>query len=293
MMDSYTTHLREGKTSCGSTRKPSTPEGHATDLFADWATDYFEERARAKADQPFFLYLAFNAPHFPIEPPAEWLEKVKNTRPGTRSETRDQRRLRRAPRRPHRPRAGLPGEIPASPKTPSSSSPRTTAATFGSAQNNDPWRDGKQSHYDGGLRVPFVARWPGQITPGTRSDYPGLVFDYFPPFWKSPVRSPRPTSMPAASFPFSKEKRKTRTAPSTSSAAKGNDQYCGSAYHAIVAGHWKLLQNDPFSPLELYNLKTDPTEATDLIQKEPQVTKRLKALLRANIQNGGATPWQK
>ena len=55
------------------------PEGHATDLFADWAADYIKERA-AK-DGPFFLYLAFNAPHFPIEPPAEWLEKVTKRRP--------------------------------------------------------------------------------------------------------------------------------------------------------------------------------------------------------------------
>ena len=31
------------------------------------------------------------------------------------------------------------------------------------AQSNDPWRDGKQSHYDGGLRVPFFVRWPGTV----------------------------------------------------------------------------------------------------------------------------------
>jgi arylsulfatase A-like enzyme len=46
--------------------------------------------------------------------------------------------------------------------------------------NNDPWRDGKQSHYDGGLRVPFMVRWPGQVQPGSRSDYAGLNFDFFP-----------------------------------------------------------------------------------------------------------------
>ena len=50
------------------------------------------------------------------------------------------------------------------------------------AQNNDPWRDGKQSHYDGGLRVPFMVRWPGHVRPGSRSDYAGLNFDLFPTF---------------------------------------------------------------------------------------------------------------
>ena len=64
---------------------------------------------------------------------------------------------------------------------------RTTLVFFSSdnggslphAQNNDPWRDGKQSHYEGGLRVPFIARWPGVIAAGSRSDYAGLSFDVF------------------------------------------------------------------------------------------------------------------
>jgi len=48
------------------------------------------------------------------------------------------------------------------------------------AQSNHPWRDGKQSHYDGGLRVPFAARWPGRIAAGSRSEYAGLIFDLLP-----------------------------------------------------------------------------------------------------------------
>lgn len=38
--------------------------------------------------------------------------------------------------------------------------------TLPHAQNNDPWRGGKQDHYDGGLRVPFMVRWPGHIAAG-------------------------------------------------------------------------------------------------------------------------------
>jgi hypothetical protein len=45
-----------------------------------------------------------------------------------------------------------------------------------------PWRDGKQDHYDGGLRVPFMMRWPAQIKPGQPSDYQGLNFDLVPTF---------------------------------------------------------------------------------------------------------------
>jgi len=58
------------------------PEGHATDLFSQWAAEYI--RGRKGKDKPFggaqgkpfFLYLAYNAPHTPIQPPAAWLAKA-------------------------------------------------------------------------------------------------------------------------------------------------------------------------------------------------------------------------
>ncbi len=49
-------------------------------------------------------------------------------------------------------------------------------------QNNGPWRGGKHDHYDGGLRVPFMVRWPSRIKPESRCDYAGLNFDLFPTF---------------------------------------------------------------------------------------------------------------
>ena len=80
MMDSYTTHLRHGNNYMRLNAEVVDPKGHATDIFTDWAGDYLRERAKSK-DKPFFLYLAYNAPHFPIEPPAEWLAKVKARAP--------------------------------------------------------------------------------------------------------------------------------------------------------------------------------------------------------------------
>lgn len=55
------------------------PEGHATDLFATWGAEYITRQAAN--DAPFFLYLAFNAPHTPLQPPAEWLERVTERDP--------------------------------------------------------------------------------------------------------------------------------------------------------------------------------------------------------------------
>ena len=74
---------------------------------------------------------------------------------------------------------------------------------------------------------------------------------------------------------------------------EGGSIYGGNSYEAIIRGDWKLLQNDPFSPLELYNLKRDPQEKTNLATTNKKVLNELATALRQHIQRGGATPWQK
>jgi len=80
MMDDYYTHLRHGYNYMRLNKQEIHPEGHATDLFTQWAIEYI--RGRINKKQPFFLYLAYNAPHTPIQPPEEWLEKVKKREKG-------------------------------------------------------------------------------------------------------------------------------------------------------------------------------------------------------------------
>ena len=193
MMDSYTTHLRHGNNYLRRNGEMIAP-GHATDLFTDWAVDYLRERAR-QPGQPFFLYLAYNAPHFPIEPPDDWVARVRQRAPQL-----DERRARNVALVEHLD-DGI-GRVLAALDEPGLE--RNTVVVFtadngGSlphGQNNDPWRDGKQSHYDGGLRVPFMVRWPPGIAPGSRSDYAGLVFDLFPTFLELAGAGLRRTSMP-------------------------------------------------------------------------------------------------
>lgn len=79
MMDDYWSHLRHGRNYMRRDREVIKPHGHATDLFTTWACDYLA--SRAKAGGPFFLYLAYNAPHGPIQPPPEWLDAVRKREP--------------------------------------------------------------------------------------------------------------------------------------------------------------------------------------------------------------------
>jgi arylsulfatase A-like enzyme len=74
---------------------------------------------------------------------------------------------------------------------------------------------------------------------------------------------------------------------------EGGPQFLGLASHALRCGDWKLLQNTPFSPLELYNLKDDPREEHDLAKSRPRIRNDLAKILQAHIQQAGAVPWER
>ncbi|HEY0983819.1 sulfatase/phosphatase domain-containing protein, partial [Schlesneria sp.] len=73
---------------------------------------------------------------------------------------------------------------------------------------------------------------------------------------------------------------------------EGGLAYGGKTIEALIRGDWKLIQDSPFKPLELYNLKSDPGETTNLTSQEPQVYQELSTALRRQIQQAGRIPWQ-
>jgi arylsulfatase A-like enzyme len=291
MMDSYTTHLRNGRNYMRRNLEVVHPTGHATDVFTHWARDYILKRAQSR--EPFLLYLAFNAPHFPIEPPAEWLARVKQRHPSITAN-----RAANVALVEHLD-DGIGRVLAALRET---GVEKNTLVFFCSdnggslphSQNNDPWRDGKQSHYDGGLRVPFLARWPGTIAAGTRSSHAGLVFDIFATCLDA-AGIPRPAGIDAQSLlPI------LRGAPSPETPRdlyfvrrEGGAAYGGKAYHALIRGDWKLMQNSPYQPLELYNLREDPREQTNVIGQHQKLAREMQRALSTHIQRAGSVPWQR
>lgn len=291
MMDSYETHLRHGQNYMRHNQQVVDPRGHATDIFTDWAIEYLRERGRNPA-KPFFLYLAYNAPHFPIEPPTGWLTKVKERAPGM-----DEKRARNVALVEHLD-DGI-GRVLRALKE--SGLEDNTLVVFSAdnggslphAQNNHPWRDGKQSHFDGGLRVPFMMRWPGHIQPATRSDYAGQSFDLFPTFLE--LAGSRPTAdIDAVSLVplLNGQAMDTAQRDLYFVRREGGPVYGGKSYEAIIRGPWKLMQNDPYSPLQLFNLQDDAGETTNVAAKHKQVVTELSTALRHHIQRGGSTAWQ-
>ena len=177
MMDDYRTHLRNGKNFMRRNREVISPEGHATDLFTAWAKEFLEERARTP--QPFFLYLAYNAPHGPIQPPAEWLDRVRQREPQMSGKCAGLVAL------VEHMDSGIGQVLETLDKT---GLAKNTLVVFSSdngglleeGANNGPWRSGKTHMYEGGLRVPCAARWPCHIAEGSRTDRIGLSMDWFP-----------------------------------------------------------------------------------------------------------------
>lgn len=290
MMDSYTTHLRQGINYMRLNTETVDPKGHATDVFTDWAVAYLHDRAKQK-EQPFFLYLAYNAPHSPIEPPAEWLARVKARAPNL-----SEKRAKCVALVEHLD-AGIGRVLDVLDET---GLARNTLVAFASDNGgslpegncNAPWRDGKSSHYDGGLRVPFMVRWPGVVKPGSRCEYAGLSFDLFPSSLEAagvniPDGLDAVSLMPllkGMALPGARELYFVRR--------EGGVKYGGKSYEALIRGDWKLLQNDPYSPLELYNIKNDPQETRNVVSDQKKIVNELSAALRNRVQRGGAVPWQ-
>jgi arylsulfatase A-like enzyme len=290
MMDDYWTHLRAGQNFMRRDDTVITPTGHATDLFTDWACDYLT--ARAATPQPFFLYLAYNAPHDPVQPPPEWLENIRQREPAM-----PERRQRLVALIEHMD-AGIGRVLDTLDRLKLA---ENTLVVFTSdnggilanGANNGPWRGEKQHMFEGGLRVAAHARWPDHIAPGSRTERRTLTMDLFATACAA-ARVPLPTGLDAVSV-LPTLLGQPQPAPARDLyfvRREGGPAYGGKTIEALIQGDWKLVQDSPFAPLELYDLKTDPRETTNLAAKNVPLARTMGAALRRHIQRGGQIPWQ-
>jgi arylsulfatase A-like enzyme len=290
MMDDYYTHRRFGNNYMRDNQLEIDPQGHATDLFTDWACDYV--RQLAQQQKPFFLYLAYNAPHTPIQPPRDWFERVK-----AREAAISDQRARLVALIEHMDE-GI-GRVVETIEQQGIADRTIIVFTSDNGgqlnvgANNGPLRDGKQSMYEGGLRVPCCVVWPGKVAAGSTGAGVWLTMDLFPTLCeiaKAKIVTPieghslLPTwlgeDQPAVERDVFFHRR------------EGNLRYNGLTIRAVRRGDWKLLANSPYAPYELYNLKADPREEKDVREQHPQVYRDLAAALRVQIQRAGAVPWQ-
>jgi arylsulfatase A-like enzyme len=289
MMDDYWTHRRQGKNYMRLNETEIDPQGHATDLFSDWTIDYILKKG--KDDAPFFMYLAYNAPHAPIQPPEEWLDKVKK-----REGSIDNKRAKYVAL-VEQMDAGI-GQVIETLKE--SGQYENTIIIFssdnggdlGTGASNGSLRGGKQNMYEGGIKSPTCMVWKGTIKPGTVSNSLGLTMDFFP------------TLCAIAGVTISHEIDGIDLMPVIMGEKKETDDrmvyfmrregvnYGGLCYYAARQGVYKLVQNSPYEKLQLFNIESDPQEKSPLDINLDQF-KELKYGLSQHIRKAGAIRWQK
>jgi arylsulfatase A len=271
-------------------------EGYSAPLVADEAIDWLTTK-RDKA-KPFFLTVWTHEPHLPIESDPEFQKPYADLAEDFRQHHGNVTQLDHA-------FGKLMKALDEQKLTDS------TLVVFTS--DNGPEGDGlkgrsrgstgglrgrKRSMYEGGIRVPGLIRWPGSIKAGTTSDATVIGSDLFPTALAAcGVKTPADRVLDGVDvLPVltSKAAAVARKVPlywrlDMAPAAEN-------LHLALRDGDWKLLASRDFTNFELYNLKADPEEMTNLREKEPErfaaMRKRLESL-NAEIEKEGPDWWKR
>ena len=138
----------------------------------------------------------------------------------------------------------------------------------------------KGAPYEGGIRVPFIARWPKRIAPGTTSELPIAFYDFLPTF-ADLAGQPAPARTDGISF--------LPTLLGRDADQKRHDYLYWElamqrGWQAIRMGDWKAVRSNVSQPgqpkLELYNLSVDPQEEHDVAPSQPALVERFERIAR-------------
>jgi arylsulfatase A-like enzyme len=146
-----------------------------------------------------------------------------------------------------------------------------------------PLRESKRSIYEGGHRVPFIARWPGKVKPGSVNDHTVCLNDLMA----------TAAEIVGAKLPANAGEDSVSLLPELLGTAKGGVREATvhqsmSGDLAIRQGPWKLVFLKG-GKRELYNLETDLSETKDVLAEKAEVADKLTALMQRTIAEGRST----
>lgn len=148
---------------------------------------------------------------------------------------------------------------------------------IGLPEVNQPFRGWKLTQFEGGLRVPYVAQWPGRIAAGKQYTAPMTNIDIFPTVLAAAgVALPSDRVIDGVNLlPYLEEN-------ATKVQAQRPLFWRDGPYRAVRAGGWKLIASERPKKNFLFHLNTDPTEQNNLAEQEPAQLAQLQALLKAH-----------
>lgn len=142
---------------------------------------------------------------------------------------------------------------------------------------NYPLRGHKRDLYEGGIRVPMIARWDGVIEPGTTSDHISAFWDFMPTFCEM-------AGIPVPAFTDG-----ISLLPELNGEEQPEHEYLYWEFHertkshAVRKGKWKAVRTNlvgnPDGPLELYNLEEDISETNNVADDHPEIVQEMEKIL--------------
>ncbi|TNF36112.1 MAG: sulfatase [Gammaproteobacteria bacterium] len=278
----YFTHSAHGTLDWYRNNEPVKEKGYVTELLGSDAVRYIRQHDGKK---PFFLYIAFTAPHAPYQTPQSYLDQYpditdKFRKPyaamttamdaqiGLVLDELEKKGLRDNTLIVYQSDNGGPrsaavtgeidmsgGEIPA---------------------NNGNYREGKGTYYEGGTRVISIASWPGKIPAGSVIDQPIHMVDMYPTLVHlaggSTERS-KPLDGMNVWFTISKGVPSPRT-----EVVYGIEPFRSSVRQGDMKLVWKVVLP---SRVELFDIRNDPYEKNNIADKHPEIVQALKARAEA------------
>ncbi len=291
-MTDYFTHEREGGLDWHRNDRALREEGYATDLIADEAVAVIEEHAGGT--KPFFLYVAFNAPHTPLQATEPWLTRFASIA--------DKKRRTHVAMIAHMDDAI--GRIVAA--LDRKKLRNNTLIVFSSDNgantpvgDNTPFRDQKGSVYEGGVRVPAFAVWPGRLPAGHRVQQPLHMVDWHPTLLRlAGAKLPAGVTLDGRDlWPVLTDPKAAplhddiliNAAPGTGALRRGDWKLVVNGQLRFKGGTpsanfaWAdLLKESKLPPedadrqqIELFNLADDPAESRNVASAHPELVREL------------------
>ena len=262
---------------------PNLDDGQPGDFLTDKLTDAAIDYLDGQRDKPFLLYFAYYTVHGPIMAPPELVAKYKEKAKGFENGKNEW--INPA-------RAGMVesldnsvGRILSKLEKMGIADHTIIILTGDNGGDHDLTTGGLKGYkaysHEGGTREPLIVKWPGKTTSGSTCDVPVIGTDFYPTMLEMAGLPLKPEEhMDGISMvPLLTGEKKTLN--------RENLYWHYPHYHrttpygAIRSGDWKLIEFFEDDALELYDLKTDPYETSNLAQQQPEKAQKLLEQLKA------------
>lgn len=249
--------------------------GYSHDAMTDEVLNFIT----AKKDHPFFLYIPWTIPHTNFQVPQDSIDQYADES-WTSNQKTQAAMISRMDRDVGRiidllKKLGIDNNTVIS--FTSDNGPHASSGTNSLFNANGPFRGIKRELYEGGIRVPFIVRWPGTIRPGTTSDHICAMWDFFPTACDL-MGAETPEGLNGISY-----------LPELLGKSQSQHDYLywefksQNGKQAVRMGKWKgvrLNVKTTANPaLQLYDLETDIAESTDIAADNPGIVAQIEQIM--------------